>query len=279
MGDQHRHPPGGQLGEPEEHLVLRPRVQRGGRLVQDQQLRVPHVGPGQRHLLPLAARRARRRPRTAGPASGRTGRPAAAATESARLRCGGGLDRAARPRARSMLPTAMFSRSTKVVAHEVLEDDADVPPEALDVVLAEVHAVEQDPALGRVVEPGQQLDQRGLARAVLAHQREPLARRAARSRVRAPPSCSEPGIAEPHALEHEARSGSAPAPAAPPGLRRMPGSSSRKREQVVQVEALLVHLRQREQHPLDQVPALPERAGQEGEHADGEQPGRRRGGR
>ena len=46
-------------------------------------------------------------------------------------------------------------------------------------------------------------------------------------------------------------------------------------EQVVEVEALLEHLRQRQQHPLDQVPALPERAGQEGEHADGEQPGRR----
>ena len=53
----------------------------------------------------------------------------------------------------------------------------DVPPEAVEVVLPEIHAVEQDPALGRVVEPGQQLDQRGLAGAVLAHQRDPLARR------------------------------------------------------------------------------------------------------
>ncbi len=44
-----------------------------------------------------------------------------------------------------------------------------------EVVFAEVVAVEQDAALVRVVEPRQQLDQRGLAGAVLAHQRQHLA--------------------------------------------------------------------------------------------------------
>ena len=48
-----------------------------------------------------------------------------------------------------------------------------------EVVLAEVVAVEQDAALVGVVEPRQQLDQGGLAGAVLAHQRQHLARRAA----------------------------------------------------------------------------------------------------
>ena len=91
----------------------------------------------------------------------------------------------------------------EVVAHEVLEDDPDVPPEAVDVVLPEIHAVEQDPPLVRVVEPSQQLDQRGLAGAVLAHQRDPLARRQREVRDSAPPS-SPPGILESHPLEHEA---------------------------------------------------------------------------
>jgi hypothetical protein len=44
------------LAEPEEHLVLRPGIQRRRRLVQNQELRVTHVGPRQRHLLPLATR-------------------------------------------------------------------------------------------------------------------------------------------------------------------------------------------------------------------------------
>src|ERR1035441_3717433 len=54
VGNQHCHAPARQLGEPLEHLVLSARVQRGGRLVQNQQLRVAHVGPRQSELLPFA---------------------------------------------------------------------------------------------------------------------------------------------------------------------------------------------------------------------------------
>ena len=42
--------------------------------------------------------------------------------------------------------------------------------------LAQIAAVERDPALGRLVEPGEQLDQRGLAATVLADDRELAAR-------------------------------------------------------------------------------------------------------
>ena len=142
------------------------------------------------------------------------------------------------------------------------------------VVLPEIHPVEQDPALGRVVEPRQELDQRGLARAVLAHERDPLARERARSRARAPPTARSRDTGTPRPRTR-IPSGSAPAPGGSSGSRRMLGSISRKREQVVQVEALLEDLGQREQHPLDQVAALPERPGEEGQHADREQPGRR----
>ena len=55
----------------------------------------------------------------------------------------------------------------------------------------------------------------------------------------------------------------------------MPRLDGQEGEQVVEVEALLEDLRQREQHPLDQVAALAEGAREEGEHADGEEAGRR----
>src|SRR3989449_1011682 len=54
--DEHGHAALCELGEPQEHLILRPRVQRRRGLVQDQDLRIAHVSPPQRHLLPLAAR-------------------------------------------------------------------------------------------------------------------------------------------------------------------------------------------------------------------------------
>src|SRR5437867_3595034 len=54
--DEHRHPPLGELGEPQEHLVLGAGIERRGGLVQDQHLGVTHVRARQRHFLPLAPR-------------------------------------------------------------------------------------------------------------------------------------------------------------------------------------------------------------------------------
>ena len=71
-----------------------------------------------------------------------------------------------------MRPTPIFSPRREVVAHEILEDDADVAAQLGEVVLAQVEAVEQDAPFGRVVEPRQQLDDGGLAGAVLADQRQ-----------------------------------------------------------------------------------------------------------
>ena len=63
----------------------------------------------------------------------------------------------------------------ELVAHEVLEDDAEALVQAGQVVLAQVHAVEQHLPLRRVVQPREQLDQRRLAGAVQADQRDALA--------------------------------------------------------------------------------------------------------
>src|SRR2546430_127760 len=54
--DQDGHAAVCQLREPQEHLVLRPRVERRRGLVEDQNLRIAHVSPPQRYLLPLAPR-------------------------------------------------------------------------------------------------------------------------------------------------------------------------------------------------------------------------------
>ena len=70
-------------------------------------------------------------------------------------------------------------RGGQVVAHEVLEDDADVRAKREEVVLAQIVAVEQDAALVRIVEAREQLHERRLAGAVLADQRKHLAGAAA----------------------------------------------------------------------------------------------------
>ena len=48
--------PSAEVAEALEHLGLGARVERGGRLVEDEQVGVAHVGAGDGDLLPLAAR-------------------------------------------------------------------------------------------------------------------------------------------------------------------------------------------------------------------------------
>jgi hypothetical protein len=62
-----------------------------------------------------------------------------------------------------------------VVADEILEDDADIRAEREEVVLAQIAAVEQDAASGRVVQPGDQRGDGALAGAGRADQRHALA--------------------------------------------------------------------------------------------------------
>src|SRR5205085_12335423 len=55
MRDQDRHSSARELREALEDFVLGARVERGGRLVEDEKLGVAHISPGQRELLPFAA--------------------------------------------------------------------------------------------------------------------------------------------------------------------------------------------------------------------------------
>ena len=81
--------------------------------------------------------------------------------------------------AEQALPVAVGDvvRGARLVAAESLEDERDAPLQLIARQVAQVDAVEQDAALVGVVEAGQQLHQRRLAGAVLAHQRDRLAGR------------------------------------------------------------------------------------------------------
>src|SRR2546427_10058708 len=113
-----------ELGEPQEHFVLRPRVQRRRGLVEDEDLRIAHVSPAQRHLLPLAPRQA-----------DAAGEPPAQHLVVAARQAGGHRVRQAAPRRlahsglvaqRVHLAHADVLLQDEVVAYEVLEDHADV---------------------------------------------------------------------------------------------------------------------------------------------------------
>ena len=82
-----------------------------------------------------------------------------------------------------------------------------------EVVFAQVVAVEQDAAFVRIVEAREQLDQRRLAGAVLADQREHFAGVQREAQVAHRPALGA-GIAEADVLEDEALRGSAPGTAA-----------------------------------------------------------------
>ena len=64
----------------------------------------------------------------------------------------------------------------KIISHEILEDDADVLSQTVQVVIPEIDAVEQNAPLVGVVEAREQLHQRRLARTVLPHQSDALVR-------------------------------------------------------------------------------------------------------
>src|SRR5205809_250681 len=55
MRDEDRHASARELRETLKDFVLGARVERGGRLVEDEELRVAHIGPSQRELLPFTA--------------------------------------------------------------------------------------------------------------------------------------------------------------------------------------------------------------------------------
>src|SRR5689334_19032479 len=67
----------------------------------------------------------------------------------------------------------VFARG-HLIAHEVLKYDADFAIEIVQVVFAKVDSIEQDLSFDRIVEPGQEFDDRRLALAVFANKCDAL---------------------------------------------------------------------------------------------------------
>ena len=169
MGDEHHGLVLGHLRELFIESVLAKGIHCRRGLVENENLRVTHEGAGNREVLPLASGEIDAL--VEGLAENRfvaVGQPADDVMGAGLL--GGGLHE------RSLvngvdLSQADVIRSGHVVAEEVLVDDADVATIVLQVVVPQIPTVQQDATLARVVQPGQQFDERGLASTVFADYR------------------------------------------------------------------------------------------------------------
>ena len=175
MRDDDRRPALRELPKALEDGVLGLGVERRRRLVEDEDVRLlAHEGAREGDLLPLAAGELRP---VLEPAPERRVEPAGERRhEVARAAA---LDRALDPRSSprcSTLPKPTFSRT---LSWYWLKSWKTTPKRArrASVPVAKVAAVEEDATLGRLVEARQELDERRLARAVLADEREALALR------------------------------------------------------------------------------------------------------
>ena len=140
--DQDRHAAAGKIGEALEHLIFRARIERRRGFVQNQELGIAHVRASQSELLPLAA----------GEIGTAFKTPAEHLIVAARQTpddCIGealirGLVDTRLVIERLDLPERDIVVGAHVVAHVVLENDADFAAQILDAVLAQVDAVEQN---------------------------------------------------------------------------------------------------------------------------------------
>src|SRR5580704_5210792 len=201
MRNQQCHLSLGEFGKSLKDFVLRPGIQRRGRLVENENLRVPQISARQRDLLPLAARKI-----------GAALEPATQQLVVAVWQLANYAFRQALLRRRTNAEgvVLLFNAPDRdvlarghVVAHEVLEDDADLFPNIFEVVIAQVHAIQQNPTTSRVIKPSEQLYDRGLPLAVFADKRDALGRPQAEADV-AQNLPRLAGIVEGNVLELEA---------------------------------------------------------------------------
>ena len=164
--------PAGELDELVEELGLGPDVERGRRLVEHQQARarLERVQrPRDRDPLPLAAGQVGAALVGAGQGGVEAGRQRVDGVGDARA-----LGRTAqhgRLARRVHRADRDVVRGRQLVPDEVLEDHADLAAPRGDVEVGQVRAVHREAARGGLVQAGEQLDQRRLARAVDADDR------------------------------------------------------------------------------------------------------------
>src|SRR2546430_3195994 len=189
MRDQYRHAPLRQLRKPQEHLVFGASIEGGGRLIENKDLRVTLIRARQRHLLPFAAGKLHAVIEAAAqhlvetlryPLRDRIRETAARRFTDPRLviQC---LD---------LTHTDVFAQD-EIVTDKILEDDSDVPAKTVEVIVTQLDTIEQDATFVGIVEAGEQLYERCLARPTLSHQSDALVRAGdERERCRRPPPWS-----------------------------------------------------------------------------------------
>ncbi len=193
MRDHQRRPPPRQRRQGELHRPLALRIQRRGRLIQQQDRRIAQNRPRDRHTLPLPARQphpllAQERVEPLGQLGEEPG------MRRHRRRPHLGVRRIGAPIA-DILP------AIGAEDHRVLRHHPDQPAQRRQLHRGDIHPVDQNPPRGGIVEPLQQLKDRRLPRARRPHQRHRLPRRDL-SRKRVQRGGVRPRrIAETHPLE------------------------------------------------------------------------------
>src|SRR3989475_2526719 len=174
MTDEDGGPALGESPKMLEHLVFGLRIERAGRLVEHDDLRVAHERPRQGHLLPFADAE------LFAVVEPLAQHGVVAVLQSPDDFVGA---RAARRRDDPIVIGRRFDvaepdvlSGRHLVLGVVLKDDSDLPSQRGRCKIADVDAVDGDGPPRRVVETAQELDQGRLPRAILAHQRDALAR-------------------------------------------------------------------------------------------------------
>ena len=170
MGDQHRRLALDEVGKAKEDLVFSAGVEGGGRLVEDEQLGIAHVGAGQRDFLPLAAGEVH----AFGKALPEHLLVAFRQFCHYRIRQalrGGRLDHGHIGHLFDVADGNVFP-GLQLEADIVLKNDAYIVAQALQVVIPDINPVDEDAPPGGFVQAGEQFDQGGLAGAIFSHQGE-----------------------------------------------------------------------------------------------------------
>src|ERR1700754_311101 len=135
-----------------------------------------------------------------------------------------------------------------------------MPPQILRVVFPKIHPIQQDPAFGGIIKPGQQLDQRSLAGAILPYQRQLFANPERKGQMAVSPAfrveITEADIFKTKALLYRIRKRQ--------GMRHRshPGRELKKFEKVLQIDSALRDTGKPRQDPLQEAPQLTERPSQ-----------------
>src|ERR1700675_4174369 len=173
MRNKERHLSRGEFGEAAKHFELAAGVERRGRLIENQKLRVAQVSSSQRNFLPFPTGKIHALLET----------PAEHLVVTQGQSRDGLICHAFSCRTLQQVqisdsfdpPNRYVFESGHFIAHEILKDHANLAMQVFQVVLAKIDTIQQNLSFCRIVEAGNQLHDGGFALTIFANQREPFA--------------------------------------------------------------------------------------------------------